>query len=159
MKQKAFKSLSIPALLTCIIVLFLACVSFQLICYSSSVEYNIWYDNGILLLNSLALFVLISHVPTSWFIRTPTPQSVIETAAAHSQYTSLGKISYCLSYYSFAIYLVHYPIRMQLIPLFKQLSISMPLQVISLSCTVLTLSLALCWLLSKIPWAGKNYCT
>lgn len=152
-KKGAFKKLRAPTLTAATATLFALCVAFQLWCYGSDVQYNIWYSNGLLLLCSLALFELFSRLQKKLFTYTPPCDDIIPDES--SKLTLFGRITYWLSYYSFAVYLTHFPLRMLILPFFKQLNLPMSIRALALFAFTLVTSLCLCWILSKIPRIGK----
>lgn len=116
-----------------LVIAFFFVVAVQLYGYAHEVRAAVWYDNGLLLLAGLGLFL--------WLSRALSLRKV--------------KIISILSYYSFALYLVHYPIKILLAPLMCSLGIpSSALQVIVLSVLVLVISLVVCAVIARIPKVG-----
>lgn len=148
-KRGAFKKLSAPALGLIALASFLGCVLLQTWCYENGSAYNVWYNNGLLLLCGLSLFELFSHLPNRLFVRRPDCEELA------CERTMFGRACYCISYYSFAIYLVHYPILLVLTPYIDQIPIMPSAKTAVAFCALLTTSLAASWLLSKIPRVGK----
>lgn len=130
-----FGAIPTKVLAVAAIVLFVLCVSFQLWSYSLNSAYNIWYTNGLLVLCALACFELLSRIPDN---RVPA-----------------YKVVYTVSYYSFALYLVHFPIRMLIAPAIKALPVMLPIQTLVLWALTFTISLIVSWAISKIPRIGK----
>ena len=137
------------------IALFMGCVALQHVCHARGVQYNVWYDNGALMLCGLMAFILMSKMPPQWFTNSkPEPRQ--GDMATPRQQNLLSRVSYVLSYYSFALYLTHLPVQILLKASIKQLPLSMPLQTIVLFLSSLLISLAACWLIAKPPVIGKR---
>lgn len=137
-KKDAFKVVPSWLVATLGVLAFAATVLLQLFSYSEGVRYNVWYNNGLLLLAGLALFELLSRAKG------------LRASRAVST----------LSYYSFALYLVHFPIRLLLAPIVLGWApiASLPrcCGVVALFAVVLALSLLLCGLIARIPKIGAK---
>lgn len=125
-----------PILLATLFLLcFLATVSLQIFAYSKGIFAPVWYTNGLLLAAGFFLFLLFS----------------CGAALRNSRVIST------LSYYSFALYLVHFPILMLLAPHIASLGIeSHVAQVALLLSADLAISLALCIAIARIPNIGSR---
>ena len=130
MRNIAKPILLAPSFLLC----FLATVSLQVFAYSNDVFAPIWYTNGLLLTTGFLLFLLFS----------------CGTSFRNS------KIVFALSYYSFALYLVHFPVLMLIAPYIAPLGIpSHAIQVAVLFAIDLTISIILCAIIARIPKIGS----
>lgn len=155
-KKQEFKRIPTVALACGGIALFVGCVALQHVCHARGVQYNVWYDNGALMLCGLMAFILMSKMPPQWFTNSKPEPHQGDMATPPRQQNLLSRVSYVLSYYSFALYLTHYPVQMLLKASIKQLSLSMPLQTIVLFLSSLLICLAACWLIAKPPVIGKR---
>lgn len=137
-KKGAFKSVPNWLVVTLGLLAFAFAVVLQLFSYSEGVRYNVWYNNGLLMLAGLALFELLSRATNLRASR------VVST----------------LSYYSFALYLVHFPVRLLLAPIVLGCPLVAFLPrccgVVILFAAVLALSLPLCVLIARIPKIGAK---
>lgn len=114
---------------------FAATVGLQLFAYDHDVHAPVWYSNGFLLVAGLGVFLLLAKI-----------KGLEETRWIST-----------ISRYSFAIYLVHPPVKILIAPFIEELGLPMHfLQVIVLSVVVLAISLALCWAIAKIPRVGER---
>lgn len=109
-------------------------VGLQLFAYSNGVFAPVWYTNALLLLSGLSMFLLISRMN---FLR--------ERRAV-----------FTLSYYSFALYLVHFPVKILLTPFVQALHVPHLVGVGMLSLVVLVVSLVVCSLIARIPKIGAR---
>ena len=117
------------------LIAFLATVYLQIFAYNRGVYAPAWYSNGLLMAAGLNLFVFLAQA-----------KSLKET-----KWISI------ISYYSFALYLVHYPIKILIAPLVTSAGIpTHALQVIVLSLCVLAISLVVCWAIARIPKVGEK---
>lgn len=66
-KKQEFKRIPTVALACGGIALFVGCVALQHVCHARGVQYNVWYDNGALMLCGLMAFILMSKMPPQWF--------------------------------------------------------------------------------------------
>lgn len=113
---------------------FVLTIGFQLFAYNNGVFAPVWYTNALLLLSGLSLFLLVSRMS---FLRE-------------------AKAVFALSYYSFALYLVHFPVKILLTPFVQALHVSHLAEVGILSLLVLVVSLAACALIARIPKIGAR---
>lgn len=114
---------------------FAATVGLQLFAYDHNVHSPVWYSNGFLLIAGFSIFLLLAQA-----------KRIKET-----RWVSV------ISRYSFAIYLVHPPVKIMIAPFVEELGLPMHfLQVIALSLFVLVISLVLCWAIAKIPKVGEK---
>lgn len=136
-KRGVFKNVPSPILIA-LFAGFTASVVFEQIqAYASGVRYNVWYTDGLLLSASLCLFVLLSRM---------------HRAPDISWIRSLSK-------YSFAIYLVHFPVKMMAYPLIDSIFVfsgSGPVKILILTIVVLAISWFLSWVINKIPVVGAR---
>ncbi|NHM16164.1 acyltransferase family protein [Eggerthellaceae bacterium zg-887] len=114
---------------------FASVVLFQEFIFAKGVEIPLWYSNGILLLAGFFLFVTFSR--------------------GHRLKESF--VIQRLSYYSFALYLVHYPLKLLLAPVVIASGLpSHLLQTLVIAAVVLMVSLFLCALIRRIPVVGAK---
>lgn len=114
---------------------FAATVSLQLFAYGHGVHAPVWYSNGFLLVAGFSIFLLFAQAKglriTQWVLM--------------------------LSQYSFALYLVHPPIKILVAPLIEKLDLPLHfLQVAVLTIVVLAISLIVCLGIARIPKVGKR---
>lgn len=137
-KKDAFKKLRSPIIAIMGILSFCAVVALQIFAYSKGVRYNVWYTNGLLLVAGLAVYELLSRAQTL------KPNRVVSI----------------LSFYSFAIYLVHYPVNILLLEYFLPWApiASQPhiIQVCLQWLLMMAISLLLCGFISRIPKVGSR---
>ena len=145
-RTKQLPSVGISGIVT--IILFAICVGFQYWCFSLGSSYKIWYNNLLLSLLGIALFVLFARMPNNAIVSR-------DLRTSQSRVTAFGAIVGPLSYYSFAVYLIHNPICMLLSPLIRDLSLIRPIQVFLLAFSVLMVSMVVAALISRIPNVGK----
>lgn len=105
----------------------------QLYSYFKGIGYNIWYSNLFLLLLGICIFELTSRIKKVPFTRFFTT----------------------LSYYSFAIYLVHNPINMVLKRQLASIE-PRPLRVLIVWGVTIVISILVSFAISKIPKFGKK---
>ena len=105
----------------------------QLWSYSRGVEYNMWYTNVLLLVAAVALFEMMSRMNIK-------KESAIITF---------------VSKFSFPIYLTHNIFVYMMLPFVLVMGFAAPLQVAVLYLICIFLALALAWVISLIPKAGK----
>ncbi len=148
-KRGVFKKYTVPVLALTALILFVGCVEFQVWCYGNGHAYNIWYTNALLLLCGISAFELFSRLPYHLFVNQGRHKN------GEPDSTLFGRICYLLSYYSFAIYLVHFPIQILLRPYIEQIPTIMPVQTTIAFCSVFVSSALVSWVLSKIPLLGK----
>jgi len=132
-KKEAFKNIPLGALLSVGCFFFAATILLQLYSYHKGVKYNVWYDCGFLLIASLCFF---------------------ECFARFKVHTC-PKLIAIIAKYSFAIYLIHNPVRMILAPYIKALSLMLPLKVGLLWLISLLISLLIATIIYRIPKVGK----
>lgn len=113
---------------------FVLTVSLQLFAYGKSVSAPVWYTNAFLLLSGLSLFLLISRVNC----------------------LRESRVAFMLSYYSFALYLVHFPVKILLTPFVQAMCVPHLAEVGILSLLVLVVSLVVCVLIARIPKVGAT---
>ena len=105
----------------------------QYFAYSRGVTYNIWPDSIFVLLSSLSAFELLSRIK-----RVPAL-----------------RLTKTLARYSFAIYLIHIPVRAVLSPGIAALGLPRPLHLLVIWLLLVVLSLVIAFLISLIPKVGK----
>lgn len=136
-KRGYFKRFSTLVVLMVGFLSFSLVVAMQFILFSKGVDYAVWYSNCFLIIAGLCLFELVSR------LKNPISGSLI---------TSLSK-------YSFAIYLVHFPILMILTSFIGRISTAGVPEVIEVAIllfTVLVSSWVISILISKIPKLGSK---
>lgn len=137
-KKEAFKAIPRWLVVVAGIAAFVLTILLQMFSYGEGVRYNVWYNNGLLLLSGISLFELLSRALTL------RPNRTVAV----------------LSYYSFALYLVHFPVRLLLAPIvlkwpFVEASPNF-FGVLVLFVVVLAISLLLCWMVARIPKIGTK---
>ena len=132
MKKGICKTIKSVYLIIVGMIMFLLCILLQMFAYSRLVAYNIWYDNVFLLILGVCIFEYVT---------------IIKRITFKKVLTLLGE-------YSFAIYLIHNPIKIICTPYMSMLKYR-PLQVTVLSIVTLMISAALAFLIAKIPKVGK----
>lgn len=134
-KKKLFEKSTTKALVVFGATSFVVTVALQMLAYEKMVLAPVWYNNGLLMVAGLCLFVLLSRLTVA-----KEPRAI-----------------WALSYYSFALYLVHFPVKMILSPLVAIWGLPNHLiAVLALSSIVIVVSLAICYLIGKIPVIGKR---
>lgn len=114
---------------------FVAIVALQIFGFDHGAKAGVWYSSGLLLLAGLCLYLALSH------IKAPRIPKAVEV----------------LSYYSFALYLVHYPVKILVTPWIE--SIELPgrsFEVVFASIVILAISLVLCAIIARIPKVGAK---
>lgn len=113
---------------------FLLTIGLQLWAYQHNCAYNVWYNCGLLAVSTVCLFELFSRVRTvrcyGWIRR--------------------------ISYYSFAIYLIHNMLKGVLGPLIDQMDLLQPLKVIFLWTSSFILSFLCAVSINKVPGIGRR---
>lgn len=134
-KRKVFSAIPSVIVFVVGILTFVGVVALQIWLYSTGIGYSVWYSNGLLCISALCFFELFSRAvnpPSGVFVR------------------SLAK-------YSFAIYLVHFPIKMLISPwigaYFGESSfVCVPV----LTAVALLVSWVAVMVLAKIPFVGPR---
>ena len=148
-KRQAFKRVK-PGLCALIVITsFVLCVLLQVLRLRIGSGYRIWYDNALLSVCGLALFELMSRMPDKWFV------SEAQQVSGGREMNVLGRATAFVSKYSFATYLVHFPFKIVLSPLFKSIPIMTPVQTMLLFACLLKISILICCALSRVPVVGK----
>lgn len=132
-KKDFFKNLSIPCLMLITVVSFIITVSYQLWMYRHNTPYSVWYNNPILLICTASLFILISKLKKVY----------------------VYKAVYFISYFSFAVYLIHNIVKSIFIDRIRDMSCSLPLKVVILWCIIVAVSFPVAWIIKHIPKIGK----
>lgn len=132
-KKGVFKKLNSKILALISVFSFICVVIFQLWAYSYNYTYNVWYDCPFLMISSVALFELSSRIKK----------------------ISCYRIIHFISYYSFAVYLIHNLIRYYILPKITVSDFRKPIQVVMIWFIVISTSIMLAWLLEHIPKVGK----
>lgn len=138
-KKNVFSEIKPSWLFVAFVLLFAFIVTLQIRLYAVGVPYNVWYSNGLLLLCGLALFCLFEHV------------------GENPQKRRLNEAITSLSVYSFAIYLIHFPVLQIVCRLLSSTGIAMPVPVMFLASWIVTIlvSYLLAALLSKVRFMRK----
>lgn len=117
------------------LVLFASIVALQMFGFAHGVKSSVWYSSGLLLAAGLCLYLALSHIKA---VRVP-------------------KVVEVLSYYSFALYLVHYPVKILVTPWVELMGLpGRSFEVLVASIAILLISLALCALIARIPKVGAK---
>ncbi len=133
MKKGLLKKYNMGILVIVCLISFCCAVGIQLWAYSNYYTYNIWYDSPFLLITATIVFEILSRI----------------------QKIKMYPVIKLISKYSFAIYLIHFMIRIICAEYLKLISINLPLKVISLWIITFVLTLICAWVISKIPVIGK----
>lgn len=149
-KRQAFKRVSSGTCVFVAAISFILCVLLQVLRFRIGNGYYIWYDNALLLVCGLALFELMSRMPDEWFV------SRARQANGSCDKNALGRVTASISKYSFATYLVHYPFKILLSPLFKSIPVMMPLRTMLFFVSLVVITIPVCWALSRVPVVGKR---
>lgn len=131
LKKGLLKKLKSPLLLSLSIGAFLLTVCFQFWTYKNNYVYKVWYDNPLLAVCAVTLFEFLSrmkHVP-------------------------LYKIAKPVSYYSFAMYLIHNIIRYALLRM--DITIMRPAKTVLMWLFLMGSGLLTAWIIKHIPKIGK----
>lgn len=114
---------------------FAAVVTLQVFGFNHDINATVWYSSGLLLLAGLCLYLSLSH------IRVPSVPKAVEV----------------LSFYSFALYLVHYPVKIVVVPQIEVMGLpSRSIEVLVASAVILVASLVICALIARIPKLGAK---
>ena len=133
-KKGLFNQVKAWALVPVFLLSFFACVQMQVWSCDNGVLYKVFYQDAFLAIAGLSLFLLfakIQHVPLSPLINN-------------------------ISYYSFAIYLIHAPLRRIFAPYFIAMGFPAPVKVALYSLALFAASWILAALIAKIPFVGKK---
>lgn len=133
-KKGTLKNVSSRKLGIAVIVCFIVVVLMQMLSYQNGVNYNLYYDNIFILLIGIGMFEILSR------------QKMIP-------FYNCVRV---LSYYSFAIYLVHNPISIVMRKCLMNIVPSRPLLVILVWGITIVLSLVVSYGISKIPKVGRK---
>lgn len=134
-KKGAFDCLPLRLNIAGVVLGFAATVGAQMMLYNAGVRAPMWYNSVLLLGTSLCLFGILSKLGRS----------------------EVGAPVRLLSRYSFAIYLVHYPVKILLAPVVQGWEIpGRWLQVLLLSVLVMAISLVVCVAIAHIPKVGAK---
>lgn len=117
---------------------FAATVFFQLYLYRLGYTYNVWYDNGLLMICTVFVMVLFS-----------------KTIATKKIADVIMRFFRCLSRDSFGIYLIHMLVMIILKPFVDSAFSSYPIRFVILSVAVFIISWVLVDFVSRIPKIGK----
>lgn len=132
LRKGSLKKYSTSLMISISALSFAAAVMLQLWAYSRGYQYNIWYDNILLLICSTCVFEMVSRVKSEAF----------------------SKSAQFISRYSFAMYLIHYPFRMLLIRYFSTVSGPHAVRMMIVWALSFVISITVSWLISKIPKVG-----
>lgn len=133
-KRGSFKKISSPVLMMLCILFFGCVISLQFFAYSQKVGAPVWYSSGLLFVAAFSLFLLFSR----------------------NKYLKQRTTVTLLSDYSFALYLVHFPVIVVISSIVKSFSITQSVGVVVLFLTSLAISLIICLLISRIPKVGRR---
>lgn len=112
---------------------FVAAVWLQIWSYSQDFAYNIWYDSPYILISSAAVFELFSRI----------------------SFVPAYQIVKWLSCYSFAVYLIHMPVRNVIQTWIMSLTCMHAVKAAVLWLLVVMISYFCAWLIGRIPKIGK----
>lgn len=135
-KKRAFsKRPRTVALIAMLLICFALTVGLQIFAFSRGVSAAVWYTNGLLLLTGLSSFLLFSRGGN----------------------LRKNRIISMLSYYSFALYLVHFPVKILFTAPIESIGfLNHGMQVLLLSVVVLVVSLLICAIIARIPKVGAK---
>ena len=134
-KKGLFDRIGSVTALICGLLFFALTVLEQMFAYRRGLTSPVWYSNGLLFLSGFFLFLFFSKM--------------------HSD--KERKIVSVLAKYSFALYLVHFPVKILLTPWIEALGLPLcSIQVMVLSFAVLAVSLPVCIGISRIPVIGRR---
>lgn len=134
-KKRLFSRLRIPALAFIGFLAFILVVWLQCFAFGQMVPVPAWYTNGLLFLAGLAVFLLFSR------LKNLHPRRIVSV----------------VSRYSFALYLVHYPVLLLLYPVIGASGIPTHLlRIAVLFCVVFATSLVICIVIARIPKIGSR---
>ena len=123
---------------------FLITVYVQFFSYKNGVTYNVWYNCGSLAICSLGIFKLISY---------------LDGAELYSSYFSSNIIKLFvekISFVSFSIYFIHYPIMLMIENMIKNLKIMLPIKVLILWSVTFILSIMVIQICYKSKFLRKR---
>lgn len=133
LKKGILKNLKKQLLVLAGAAFFVLAVAFQIWAYSNNYAYNIWYDNPFLLCAAIMIFELVSR---------------IKEVPAY-------EVVRWMSYYSFAVYLIHFMICIVAINCVSVTNIRPSIQVIIVWVLSAVLSYIYAWVIDHIPKIGK----
>lgn len=134
-KKGLFDRIGSAVAFICGLLFFALTVFEQIFAYKHGLTSPVWYSNGLLFCSGFFLFLFFSKL--------------------HSE-KKKGAVN-ILAKYSFALYLVHFPVKILLTPWIQALGLPLcSLQVVVLSLAVLAVSLPVCMGISRIPIIGRR---
>lgn len=116
-------------------VCFVGLIALRVFGYANGVRGAAWYSNGILLIAGVCAFALLSRI-----------KGLKELA-----------VMSVISCYSFALHLVHFPVKILYAPMICALSLpSYALEALLLTLVVLLVTLAICVAIARVPKVGER---
>ena len=112
---------------------FLLTVKLQLWSYQHGNAYNVWYNCGLLVICTVCIFEMFSRI----------------------RITRCCKLIKVVSYYSFAIYLIHNMMLREISSMIQQIKLLQPVRVVLLWIGSLILSIFCAAIINRIPKVGK----
>ena len=129
MKKGMLKQFSTSVLAIVGFVSFILTVAFQVAAHWKGVNYNVWYNYGLLVICTLCIFELFSR----------------------KDHYPFQKVWNWISRNSFGIYLIHFPFCMLISRKLAGVHILMPVKVIILWSCILAISIIICLIVNRFP--------
>ncbi len=142
--QGVFDRIRKPVLVVMAVVSFIITVNIQLFLYSQGITRNVWYNWGTLAICALSIFVYFKIS----FNNTKERTYGIVTC-------KLINIVRYVSRFSFAIYLMHYPVLLLFEKSIKGLKVILPVKVLLLWTITFLCTAVLCFFLGKVVYLRK----
>ena len=142
--QSAFDKIRKPVLAVIAVVSFIITVNVQLFLYSQGITRNVWYNWGTLVICALSIFVLFKN----------SFNNAEEISYGIVSRKSFDIVRY-ISRFSFAIYLIHYPVLLLLEKIIKGLKANLPMKVLLLWIITFLCSAVLCFVLGNVMYLRK----
>ncbi len=142
--QGVFDRIRKPVLVVMAVVSFIITVNVQLFLYSQGITSNVWYNWGTLAICALSIFVFF------FFFFNNAEETAYKIVSNKS-----GDVVHFISRFSFAIYLIHYPVLLLLEKIIKGLKANLPMKVLLLWIITLLCTAVLCFVLGKVVYLRK----
>lgn len=133
-----------PVLAVIAVVSFIITVNVQLFLYSQGITHNVWYNWGTLAICALSIFVLFKN----------SFNNAEESFYGIVSRKSFGIVRF-ISQFSFAIYLIHYPVLLLFEKIVKGVKANLSVKVLLLWITTFLCSAVLCFVLGKVMYLRK----
>ena len=142
--QGVFDRIRKPVLVVMAVVSFIITVNVQLFLYSQGITRNVWYNWGTLAICALSIFVLLKN----------SFNNAEESFYGIVSRKSFGIVRF-ISQFSFAIYLIHYPVLLLFEKIVKGVKANLSVKVLLLWITTFLCSAVLCFVLGKVTYLRK----